>query len=241
MKSLTVTEIQCEKCHEDFDNKEDLERHVKNKHSIQWNCEQCAFQASTRYILMNHCKLTPGHQPSKQRQRLGQTGALECYTCKSEFRNYYDLMNHRKQEHPSHKKCRYYLKGECNFSASECWYLHEERSATETNIEDMCDKCNMVFSSYHKLTEHKKREHLNRNLNISKTTTERGTNSNPSSFAQPLPSVWQGDFQQAPPAAATDQKALMMALTQLNQKMEIINSMSQRLQAIEKQIFPNIR
>ena len=120
MENLSVSESQCDICKDKFVKEEDLERHKKNKHSKQWNCDQCDFQASTRLILLNHCKLVKGHQPSKQRQRLGQTGILECYTCKSEYRNYHDLMNHRKEEHPSHKKCRYYLKGECNFSASEC-------------------------------------------------------------------------------------------------------------------------
>ena len=97
---------------------------MKTEHSKQWNCDLCDFQASTRQVLMKPCKLTPGHLPSQQ--KLGQTGVLECYTCKHEFRNYHDLMTHRKEEHPSHKKCRYFIKGECNFSAEDCWYLHEE-------------------------------------------------------------------------------------------------------------------
>ena len=44
----------------------------------------------------------------------------------SELRSYYDLMEHRKEEHPSFKKCRYITKGECMFSSNECWYLHED-------------------------------------------------------------------------------------------------------------------
>ena len=79
---------------------------------------------------MNHCKQTKGHQPSNQKQRLGQTGVLECYTCRGEFRSYHNLMTHRKEEHPFHKKCRYYLKGECAYSSDECWYLHEDKVST---------------------------------------------------------------------------------------------------------------
>ena len=33
-------------------------------------------------------------------------------------------MNHRKNEHPSDKPCRYFKEGKCNFTASECWYAH---------------------------------------------------------------------------------------------------------------------
>ena len=240
MKTLTVIELQCEICQEEFNKKEDLDRHIKNSHSKQWNCDQCDFQASTRYILMNHCKLTQGHQPSKQRQRLGNTGVLKCYTCKSEFRNYHDLMNHRKEEHPSHKKCRYYLKGECNFSASECWYLHEDKNSTQTNVEEKCDECKFSFSSRDKLTEHKKKDHLKGNKKVSPSTIERDTIPILSTRVSPLPSVWQGDFQQVPPAPAPDQTALMMALTQLNQKMEIFDSLSQRLQVIEKQMLQKL-
>ena len=37
-------------------------------------------------------------------------------------------MSHRKEVHPSNKTCRYYIKGECNFSADECWYAHKDKT-----------------------------------------------------------------------------------------------------------------
>ena len=119
MGSLKVTESFCDKCQEDFHTTVDFESHIKKMHSKQWNCDKCSLQASTRIILMNHCKKQPGHTPSNQ-QRHGQTGVMECYTCRSEFRNYHNLMTHRKEDHPSHKKCRYFLKGECKFSGEDC-------------------------------------------------------------------------------------------------------------------------
>ena len=94
MESLKVTDSYCGKCQEDFLSKVDLQNHMKIKHSLQWNCNQCDFQATTRSILMDHCKMTRGHTPSKQ--RLGESGVVECFTCCSEFRSYHDLMNHRK-------------------------------------------------------------------------------------------------------------------------------------------------
>ena len=161
MENLKVSEFQCKNCQEKFVKIVDLEKHIKTRHSIQWNCEQCDFQASTRAILMNHCKLTQGHKPSAQKQRLGETGVIECYTCRSEFRSYHNLMSHRKNEHPSHKKCRYFLKGTCNFSREECWYLHEEGTNTETNLDInvICNICRNMFMTKRDLMEHKKINH----------------------------------------------------------------------------------
>ena len=165
MESLKVSKIQRDICQEDFVKKSELDTHMKIKHSKQWNCEQCDFQASTRAILPNHCKLTQGQQPSRQKQRLGQTGVLECYTCRSEFRSYHDLMNHRKEEHPSHKVCRYFLKGMCNFNSEECWYLHEDRSGSEMSHDNFqCPVCKNGFMSKHDLMEHKKKHNTKRSL-----------------------------------------------------------------------------
>ena len=239
MESLSVSEIHCNTCQEEFEEKEDLDRHVKNKHSKEWNCDQCDFQASSRTILMNHCKLTKGHQPSKQRKKLGETAVLECYTCKSEFRNYHDLMNHRKEEHPSHKKCRYYVKGECKFSGDECWYVHEDTGLISDSGEK-CFECKVSFPSKYYLMEHKKKEHHIKHKLSSPATKQGNINSTPSEGSVPLSSVWQGDFHQPPPAAAPDQTALMIALNMLSQKMDTINSMSQRLQALENKMFPKL-
>ena len=115
----------CEACQQEFDRHTEYREHNKKYHSKQWNCDNCDFQAETRVSLMNHCKKTAGHKPSRGQR--SKSGVLECYTCKSEFRSYHDLMEHRKEENPSHKTCRYYIKGECFFSPQECWYLHEDK------------------------------------------------------------------------------------------------------------------
>ena len=130
-------------------------------------------------------------------------------------------MDHRKEDHTSHKRCRYYIKGEGKFSSFECWYLHEE-------------------SDFNNDFEHKKKDHQSRNIPSSTTTKGRKKSTTQTISPQPLSSVWQGDFQQPPPAAAPDQTALMMALNMLNQKMDSINSLTQRLQALEAKMFPQL-
>ena len=49
----------------------------------------------------------------------------ECFTCKKEFSGYWNLMNRRRVEYPSKRKCRCFLKNECNFDDDKCWYRHE--------------------------------------------------------------------------------------------------------------------
>ena len=225
MESLKVSEIQCEKCQEEFVNQSDLDRNMKNKHSKQWNCDQCDFQANNRAILMNHCKLTKGHLPSRQNQRSGQTGVLECYTCKSEFRNYHDLMTHRKEEHPSHKKCRYFLQGSCNFSKEECWYLHEDGSnhANNPDVSFQCNVCKINFTSIPELKKHMEK-HPPKTFNTANTPS-------PSSnaWARPLKNMHQQDFHQLPPSKAPELGTLVVTLNLINQRLQLIeNKMSQQ-------------
>ena len=218
MEHLKVSVICCEKCQERFDNEADFTSHIKTKHSKQWNCDECDFQASTRAILMNHCRLTSGHQPIKQ--RLGQTGVLECFTCRNEFRSYHDLMEHRKEEHPYHKKCRYFLKGECKFEAKDCWYLQENRPKVATKVVEVneniqCYICKNIFFSKHDLMEHKQAHHK-----ASSSTKQTIPSPTPNAWAQPLPDRQKEDFYQIPPPAAPNQGALMDLLHKLNQRLQ---------------------
>ena len=254
MESLKVTEFSCDKCQDTFSEKESLENHMKNRHSLQWNCDQCDFQANTRVILMNHCKLAQGHQPSKQNQRLGQTGVIKCYTCNGEFRSYHNLMSHRKEEHPSHKKCRYYLKGECAFSSEDCWYLHEDKvsnaNSSPNNVtEFQCFVCKNTFMSKYDLMQHKRKHHPSKipctkfqngtcdrsaedcnYKHILTTTNETSNKITANSWAPPLHKVQQQDFQRLPPTEAPDQATLVRALHLLNQ----------RLQSLEERMFPKL-
>ena len=78
---------------------------------------------------MNHLKQT-GHQPAPEIEHPKST-IIKCYTCKSEFKSKWELMNHRRDAHPTNRKCRYFLKGECVFQ-DDCWYSHETPKLTGT-------------------------------------------------------------------------------------------------------------
>ena len=141
-------------------------------------------------------------------------------------------MTHRKEEHPSHKVCRYFLKGACNFNSEECWYLHETRPNSENNLINsetntnsfQCFVCKNDFMSKFDLMEHKKK-HQTR-----KVTTGDSVSPAPSAWTKPLHSAPQQDFPQPPPTAAPDQEALMVTLNMINQ----------RLQMIENRMFPQV-
>ena len=135
-------------------------------------------------------------------------------------------MCHRKENHPSHKKCRYYLKGECHFSSEECWYIHEDSIKTNKNIptseENICVVCQNTFPTNYDLLEHNRRQHFNK---VPSTNTQtKSTTVNVSAWDQPLSSMSKEDFHQIPPIPAPDQLALLKALEMLNQRLHKIET-----------------
>ena len=93
--------------------------------TAQYNCKDCAFQGDSWSSLKKHIQ-SLRHNPSDFSEK--------CFTCKIEFNSYWTLMNHRREEHPSKKICRYYLKQECLFSSKKCWYKHEEKNSEDEAI-----------------------------------------------------------------------------------------------------------
>ena len=197
---------------------------------------------------MNHCKKTAGHKPSRGQR--SKSGVLKCYTCNLEFRSYHDLMEHRKEEHPSHKTCRYFIKGECLFSAEECWYLHDDRSATNNygpHKDEECYGCKTTFPTKFDLMEHKKTSHMcqtpclkfqngNCDRSAEKCSFKHVLSTTQSSSRSPQANVWaqsssnvqNSGFYQPLPVTPPDQDALMIAL----------NMLTQRLETLENRMFP---
>ena len=117
--------FECGDCGKGFGRKAQLAMHSKTHHSIkkvdikQYNCEDCPFQGENTRELKMHVKRT----------KHCAGGSIEvCYTCKKEFESYWHLMNHRREEHPSNRVCRYFKLGSCDFDDGECWYKHTTKS-----------------------------------------------------------------------------------------------------------------
>ena len=119
----------------------------------QYNCKDCPFQGENGLELKRHIQRTK-HRPSEHIE--------ECYTCKKEFSSYWDLMNHRKTEHPSSRPCRYFVNDECRFDSEKCWYRHVDNSkheSREIELNLQCNVCDDNFNLRSDLMSHKKTKH----------------------------------------------------------------------------------
>ena len=142
-------------------------QHEKSDKAEEWNCDDCSFQGSCASELINHLKLT-GHLPSKVEtdNRKFFKDFKQCYSCKKEFDGYWNLMTHRKTEHPSNKRCRNFP-GSCKFGR-ECWYVHEEQMETDPGREESspmfkCNMCADTFDNKGDFMKHRKTKHTGSN------------------------------------------------------------------------------
>ena len=119
----------------------------------QFNCDDCPFQGENSLELKTHIRRT---------KNVSSDVVETFYTCKIEFNNYWQLMNHRKLEHPSRRRCRYFLKNECEFDEKKCWYKHDDVIINlNENLTAMfeCNECKITFTDKPDLMKHKKYEH----------------------------------------------------------------------------------
>ena len=174
MNSHSSSKFPCDDCTEYFGKSLDLEMHKIEKHERkknldEWNCNDCSYQTDTAPALLNHLKLM-GHQPSPniKDKRLVFNDYRECYTCRLGFDGYWNLMTHRKNIHPSNKKCRNFPSGKCTWGV-DCWYVHEEElmEVDETFEADSVPKepiykcyiCTIDFKSKDAFMKHRKENH----------------------------------------------------------------------------------
>ena len=115
IKTHAMSNKKCQSCEKEFKTQVHLDNHMAEFHkespqkfTKQYNCKDCSFQADNWSSLKRHIQILK-HNPSDFSEK--------CYTCQAEFTSYWTLMNHRREEHPSNKKCRYFFKQECSFSA----------------------------------------------------------------------------------------------------------------------------
>ena len=146
-------------CDEELKEKEELKKHPsksnrKHKERIrQYTCNDCPFQGENYSELKKHL-VRSQHRPSEHKE--------VCYTCEKVFLGYYDLMSHRKAEHPSNKTCRYFKKNSCWFYVNDCWYKHcseDEMSMPTKEEEHPCIKCDETFKEEKELRKYMKLKH----------------------------------------------------------------------------------
>ena len=159
----------CDQCEYTFRNEGELAKHIEDEHKQgqdnEWNCDGCSFQASEIHVLINHLKIT-GHQPSKNLEMKKYFNEYrQCFTCKKEFNGYNKLMDHRKDVHPSKRKCWNYPDN-CKWGSS-CWFVHPEepmdidQSPVKPPVHSFfkCNHCGETIKEHGDFMKHKKTKH----------------------------------------------------------------------------------
>ena len=184
VKEHMIRKNQCETCEEVFSSESDLKSHILSKHEHiniidEWNCNDCPYQATAPSELMKHLKIAK-HQPSpsiKDKTKIF-SDYKRCYTCNLEVDGYINLMNHRKELHPSKKKCNKFPDGKC-IRGKTCWYVHEEdlmdvdESFKKEEMLHKCYICEDAFRTKDQLKKHRKREHPENTQNCEKFAINR--------------------------------------------------------------------
>ena len=175
--------LYCNECDIEFTTINTLETHIQENHgnSEEWNCNDCPFQAHSADELMKHLKMK-SHQPSPaiRNRKVLFRDYKQCYTCNLEFDGFRNLMEHRKHQHPSNKKCRNYPEGpegRC-IRGKACWYIHEEQLmevdesvVSENSFEGAkfkCNHCEKSFKGKNDFMRHNKLYHIKNVANCEK-------------------------------------------------------------------------
>ena len=84
---------------------------------------------------------------------------VSCHLCGKAFDSKRTLMSHRKVDHINIiKKCRYFLRGMCDFKDDECWFRHVETSKQISGGAPFkCSFCEKTFDTNTYLIVHRKK------------------------------------------------------------------------------------
>ena len=162
----TALKIKCRKCGEVCDTDEILKDHIKSAHPRR--------NSQTINVIDEHIHCNKPCCPEKEVQmnlqhKSASKGNFVCRNCKESFENKWQLMNHRRDKHPTNKTCFYDAEDKCSFSANQCWYKHKDNISNEKsegrilgqqNNELKCFTCQNRFSNTPSLMEHRKQNHI---------------------------------------------------------------------------------
>ena len=168
LHTIPMADLKCHSCDLEFRSENKFELHIKYDHRSTadsmgeaiWTCEDCSYQTNDPKGFCNHLKQLNSHKPTVTMPKEMKI----CHTCGNVFPNFRILMEHRKENHPSNRKCRNLPN--CHYG-NECYYVHPEemevdgmeatQKATDTVFK--CHVCGKVFSLKRNMMDHRKREH----------------------------------------------------------------------------------
>jgi hypothetical protein len=118
--SKQVNRLHCNLCDETFTIISDLTRHRRTHKTFKpcKNLPKCQYENE---CVFNHDKI--------------EDNDFICYECGEKFSTLKELMPHRKANHKMNA-CTKFLKNECRFTESKCWYNHEAKNKIEKEKND---------------------------------------------------------------------------------------------------------
>ena len=120
-----------------------------------WDCNECSFQSEEEFRLVRHIEAS--HK-------------ITCYTCKNTFTSFSEMIEHKRVNHPSTKKCNTFP---ACVNGDRCLYIHDGAVVNNEDVEAhgrqpygeegkiTCRTCQGDFKDKHDIMVHRKREHLN--------------------------------------------------------------------------------
>ena len=154
----------CSNCEFNTKLEESFKKHIENVHKNkiaknlsnfqieeEFNCEECFQQYTSQTLLNKHINLT--HRLKDQILE----EVIRCKYCGEQFGEKWNMMNHRKQEHPNTVAlCKNNLENKCKHSSEMCWWKHEARNSV---TEISCFICSETFKTKGAMMLHRKKEH----------------------------------------------------------------------------------
>ena len=111
-----------------FDSSNTLKSHIKETHKLEYNCEECDFQASdSKIILSKHMNLRHRNEAEQEND------TFKCDKCDNQYSSKWNFNNHNRDDHDHTEECSYYKKGSFRFPDKVCWKLHKKLIVIETS------------------------------------------------------------------------------------------------------------
>ena len=157
--------IKCRKCGEVCETDEILRDHLKSAHPRRNTNEN----TTDEHIHCNTPRCSEEEITVPSQNTSAREGSFVCRTCKETFETKWQLMNHRRDKHPTNKMCFYDAENKCSFTANQCWYKHRDsrsntnsdiRSSNQQTNEIKCFTCQNRFANVPSLMEHRKKNHI---------------------------------------------------------------------------------
>ena len=121
----------------------------------EYSCVECGFEASCKDELNWHMSENHGWPEAIEEP------FFTCKHCEENFHSKWDLMDHRKKNHPEKcRLCKNFVEGKCHFSDDTCWYRHYLKEYEKLK-EFKCGLCDKSFKLKDNFMEHRKKNHIN--------------------------------------------------------------------------------